>query len=213
MLAEAIAALDGEVSSTARGRAIAESIARAVGSLFRTEIGEPEDVRDRLRESAAALGAVLGELHAPEAAALLDDAGPLVARSLAILHPARAELDRELSRRAGDSDRGPLTAPVPRGSGAERRTSPRVRIEAEIGGHSRSHFFSGRAGDVSTGGLFVATSEPMPIGTDLTLGLVLPDGDHVVVDGTVSWVRGEGMGVRFGPLAPEVLEAIERHLG
>ncbi|MDQ3038126.1 MAG: PilZ domain-containing protein [Myxococcota bacterium] len=216
VLAEAIAALDGELASTRRSRGVAESIARAVGSLFRTELGEPEDVRDRLRESAAALGRVLEDLHAPDAASLLDEAGPLVARSLAILHPARAELDRELARQS-DAEPRPAMIAAPRGSGSERRSSPRVRIEAEVGGHSGSHFFSGRAGDVSSGGLFVATSDPLAIGTELTLGLVLADGDHVVVDGIVSWVRGphaglEGMGIRFAELAPDVRDAIARQL-
>lgn len=239
VLAEAVAALDGDAARgespmppralEARARAIAEAIARAVAGLYRCEIGEPEAVRDRLRESAAALGAVLQDLHAPGLDPLLDVAGPLVARSLAILHPARAELDRELTRSSSPPPLTPLasasppTAPVGAlaaersRDASDRRAQPRVRLDAEVGAHTRSHFFTGRAGDLSTGGLFVATARPLPVGTELTLGLVLPDGAQVVVEGTVSWVRGpdagaEGMGVRFGVLDPEIRAALERNL-
>lgn len=98
VLAEAIAELDTEVASTEIGRSLAESVASAVAALYGAEIGEPEAVRDRLADAARVLGTVLERLHGPSTADLLDRAGPLVARALAVLHPARAELTRELER-------------------------------------------------------------------------------------------------------------------
>ncbi|UJR81607.1 Signal recognition particle receptor protein FtsY [Sandaracinus amylolyticus] len=223
MLAEAIAVLDAEVASTELGRAIAARVTVAVAALYRAEIGEPEAVRDRLVDAATVLGDALAALHAPGATALLDRAGPLVARSLAILHPARAELERalrEVPPSATPPSNAPeaLTAPVPRGLPRdERRNAPRVRIEGAIGAQSGATFVAGEASDLSTGGLFVATGDPLPIGTELTLGLLLPDGHRVVVDAVVSWVRGphdgraEGMGVRFLRVSREDAAAIARH--
>ncbi|AKF05793.1 TIGR02266 family protein [Sandaracinus amylolyticus] len=219
VLAEAIALLDAEVASTELGRAIAQRVTVAVAALYRAEIGEPEAVRDRLVDAATVLGDALGALHAPGATTLLDRAGPLVARSLATIHPARAELERAL-REVPPSQTPPSAAPSSRAGSSdakERRTAPRVRIEGAIGAQSGATFVAGEASDLSTGGLFVATGDPLPIGTELTLGLLLPDGHRVVVDAVVSWVRGphdgraEGMGVRFLRVSREDAAAISRH--
>ena len=91
------------------------------------------------------------------------------------------------------------------------------RIESALGVQSGARFLAGEASDLSTGGLFVATSDPLPLGTELTLGLLLPDGHRVVVDAVVSWARGphsggaEGMGVRFVRVSRDDAAAIARH--
>lgn len=217
LLADAIPMLDRAGADIARARSVSDPLADAIALLYRAEIGEPEDVRDRLRDAAILLGHVLEILNASEPELGLDVVGPFVARSLAIVHPIRIELEAELSREASLSEPGPKTYPAPRMPTNERRTAPRVRIDAEIGGHSRSHFFRGRAGDVSSGGLFVATTDPLAVGTELSVSLVLPSGAQVIVDGVVAWVRGpnagvEGMGIRFTSMGPAARAAIERFL-
>lgn len=223
LLADAIPMLEASGADIEQARGVLDPLANAIALLFRTEIGEPEDVRDRLREAAIVIGRVLEALNATDAESGLDVVGPFVARSLAILHPIRVELESELSRDVSVISAGPKTSPAPRFPGREqlptheRRSTPRVRINAEIGGHSHSHFFRGRVGDVSSGGIFVATTEPLAVGTDLTLSLVLPDGEQVIVDGTVAWVRGpnagvEGMGIRFTALGSGTRAALERFL-
>jgi uncharacterized protein (TIGR02266 family) len=224
LLADAIPMLETSGADVESAQDISDPLANAIALLFRTEIGEPEDVRDRLREATTAIGRVLEALNATDAESGLDVVGPFVARSLAILHPIRVELEAELSRDASLMSTGPKTSPAPRLPvherlpTHERRSAARVRIDAEIGGHSRSQFFRGRAGDVSSGGIFVATTQPLAVGTQLTVSLVLSNGDQVVVDGAVAWVRGpnagvEGMGIRFTSMSPAVRTALERFIG
>jgi len=103
--------------------------------------------------------------------------------------------------------RGSLVAivesrPTPVG---DRRSSPRVRIEVEVSYATESNFFVGLTGDVSEGGLFLATYRAIPIGAQLDLELWLPDG-KLEAHGVVRWVREAsegsppGVGVAFEPL-------------
>jgi uncharacterized protein (TIGR02266 family) len=110
-----------------------------------------------------------------------------------------------------------MPAAASRPDGAERRRAPRIPCEAEIGAHSKSHFLTGRTGDLSVGGMFVATADPLPVGTLVTLGVVLEGGHRAMIEAKVAWVRGphageEGMGVRFSALSDEDAAAIARHL-
>ena len=215
VLAEAIAILDADTSRSAIGADLALALSQIVGALYRAELGGPEDVRDRLREAAAMLGGVLEAMHRPDGRTSLERAGHLVARSLAILHPARTELERQL-KRAPQGPAGRAVVPAtPTARGSDRRTSRRVEVEAEVGAHSRSHFLTGTSSDLSSGGLFIATEKPLPMGAEITVGLVLPDGHRILADAVVAWVRGphagvEGMGVRFIGVAPADAAAIAR---
>lgn len=106
--------------------------------------------------------------------------------------------------------------------GAERRTAERLELSADIGLHSATQFFTGLSGDISRGGLFVATWAPLPLGTEVTVSFVLPGGHPITAPGVVTWLRdaqgegiGEGspgMGVRFIALSLDDRAAIERFL-
>jgi uncharacterized protein (TIGR02266 family) len=231
VLAEAVAMLDDARET----RALASGLSAAVASLFQAEIGEPEAVLHRLEHAAERLGRVLQALHEPPLADALDRAGPLVARTLAVLHPARVELARELASseesevsahpQRGESPAARSDSPLSRGAGEgavpaaiERRSGRRVRLEAAIGAQSGARFLPGELGDVSSGGVFVATSEPLPVGERVTVALVLPDAHRIVVEAVVSWVRGphvagEGMALRFVSLSAADAEAIARLAG
>lgn len=236
-LAEAIAVLDAEVAFDAVGRGLAAPLTAVIATLYRAEVGGPEDVRDRLREASVGVARVLQAMHEPEAAGALDRAGSLVARTLAILHPARAELESELARVSEEPGPARPTlepAEVPAGASiretavpapdpaevvpAERRSARRVPLETSVGVHAAAQFLGGRTGDLSTGGLFVGTPDPLPVGTLVTISVVLPDGHRVTVDATVTWVRGphagtEGMGVKITRVSDADARAIARHLG
>lgn len=78
--------------------------------------------------------------------------------------------------------------------------------------------------NISVGGVFVRTSNPLEPGSKLSLKITLPDaGKELEVDCEVTWVRKEeqkapegllpsGMGVKFLNLSPEGKERIEKIL-
>jgi uncharacterized protein (TIGR02266 family) len=89
----------------------------------------------------------------------------------------------------------------------DRRSAPRVRVEADITLASESQFFTGLTADLSGGGVFVATYRVLPLGCPVAMQLALPDGD-LLARGTVRWLRGAssdgapGLGIAFDGLDP-----------
>lgn len=96
----------------------------------------------------------------------------------------------------------------------ERRSATRHRIEAEVTLESESTLFTGLVRDVSLGGVFIATYQPLPIGTAVVLDLVLLDA-RIEVRGRVRWRRelceeaAPGMGIAFDDLGAEALSSLE----
>jgi uncharacterized protein (TIGR02266 family) len=108
------------------------------------------------------------------------------------------------------------TAMVDDLDGENRRGSDRSLIEAEVSVASDSQFFTGIAGNVSTGGLFVATYRALPVGGRVAMQIALPEGD-VLATGTVRWIRdassgaSPGLGIAFdGAIGDDDIERIER---
>jgi uncharacterized protein (TIGR02266 family) len=101
---------------------------------------------------------------------------------------------------------------------AERRTSPRVDLELEVGFESEHNFYTGLTQDISTGGLFVATHRLRPVGERIIVKFTLPGtGSPIEVETEVRWVREarsfrtdapDGMGLKFLNLGPKAKEAI-----
>jgi uncharacterized protein (TIGR02266 family) len=166
----------------------------------------------------------------------LEVAATSIARTLALLYPI---LQHSLRQRRARLPVGGLShsqehelramagfprAPTPTGrsqrpsgfAGSDRRahTDKRVFVEVEIGLSSESHIYTGLSLDVSTGGVFVATYEPAPPGTSVSLYFVLPDGHVVNAQGVARWTRAAsgdappGMGVAFVTISSESLEHI-----
>lgn len=103
----------------------------------------------------------------------------------------------------------------------QKRRARRINLSADIGLHSDTNFFSGFAGDISAGGIFVATYNVLPIGTEITISFVLPGGHQVTVAGRVRWVREHedkehdttpGMGIQFVKLSEADRKAIVRFM-
>lgn len=98
----------------------------------------------------------------------------------------------------------------------ERRTHPRMPVQADVSLYSDTNFWSGFTEDVSEGGLFVASWELHPIGTQVDVALELPTGHEIKTRGEVRWIREAtddgprpGMGIRFLALDAADLRAIQ----
>ncbi|MDP1822043.1 MAG: TIGR02266 family protein [Archangium sp.] len=101
------------------------------------------------------------------------------------------------------------------------RTSPRVKMQAAVDFTSDNNFFNGFSANISDGGLFVATVNLLPLGTEVDLSFSLPSGERIEARGVVQWVREvndklpdafPGMGVQFAQLNPTAQSAISQFL-
>jgi molecular chaperone DnaK len=90
----------------------------------------------------------------------------------------------------------------------------RIKFKSE----SVDHFIARYGADVSPGGIFIRTRDPLGVGTSLRFEFSLADGHSLLAGhGTVVWVREPdstragvvpGMGVRFDKLTPESQNAL-----
>ncbi|MBW2702391.1 MAG: TIGR02266 family protein [Deltaproteobacteria bacterium] len=90
------------------------------------------------------------------------------------------------------------------------RSSPRANVVVDVAMHSDNNFFMGLTENLSEGGLFLATYDDIPLGTELALSLNLPEHRTIQTRGVVCWVReytqytkdlAPGVGLRFLDLA------------
>ena len=109
----------------------------------------------------------------------------------------------------------------PAPAGAERRKAPRAFLETEITFESAANFYTGFTEDISEGGLFLATYDLHPMGTEIEIEFTLPTGHIVRTTGIVRWVRDPrdeapdappGMGLQFRDLLPEDQTAIHEFI-
>jgi uncharacterized protein (TIGR02266 family) len=99
----------------------------------------------------------------------------------------------------------------------QRRNGQRFQVELELTLQSESTIWIGHAENVSDGGVFVATKELKPIGTEVELTLKLPGTLLPVWTlGVVCWIRETsgradaplGMGIQFRLIADDALKRI-----
>src|SRR5258708_7100642 len=99
------------------------------------------------------------------------------------------------------------------GAGGASKSSDRQRIErdVEVGFEGDSNFFIGFYDVLSDGGLFIATYQPLPVGTEFALSFDLPYHRGIQCRAIVVWLRAlreetayakPGMGVHLEALAP-----------
>jgi uncharacterized protein (TIGR02266 family) len=96
----------------------------------------------------------------------------------------------------------------------ERRAATRLPIEIDVDLEGAAHRFRSSTANLSTGGMFVVTHRDIPVGTQVMLSFVLPNGAALEVIGTVRWRRDKdndgvaGLGVGFFCLEPEAKRSI-----
>jgi hypothetical protein len=96
-----------------------------------------------------------------------------------------------------------------------------TRVEVNVSLVSEHNFYVGQTRRMDSGGVFIATALPPPVGTRLSVRLGLADGRKLDLDGEVAFVREKsatigrqptGCGVRLLSLPGWAIDAIERFI-
>ena len=130
--------------------------------------------------------------------------------------PEAMPLTERIERRVpppADPPPQPETAPADEPPFASTRTREHQRIDmkTEVTFESETNFYVGWSGDLSAGGIFIATHELMDKGSQIRLRFQLPNGRKVEASGEVMWIKEfnmlhpdqtPGMGVRFLDIDP-----------
>ncbi len=97
------------------------------------------------------------------------------------------------------------------------RKFERVALALEVEYRNAAAFLISYSTNLSKGGMFVETEEPLPVGTEVALRFAIPGEPHIDVIGIVAWVQAwktqqqpRGMGIRFDQLEEQHGEAIDR---
>jgi len=236
-LGKALQALQQDPNIPPDVMAVAQNIAQAVGALFEAEKASSE------LDGKSCVKSALGSLS--QTLALLQDvrsqhqgislATEVIAQSMSALYPlttvpsmqppvsaaakaiaSQPAPPQPLTPAAGPTG-GPagstLSSPPP----APTQTGPREKVEANIGATTESNFFVGFSGEISQGGVFLATYEVLAPGTGVDVLVTLPGNFEFRTHGWVRFVRDPfdlsqegsepGMGIQF-----EKLDAHSREL-
>ena len=98
----------------------------------------------------------------------------------------------------------------------ESRSFPRFPVHLQVRYQSGAELAQSFIESLSTGGVFIRTSQPLPIGTDLVMDITI-DGDGseaqpIRITGRVVWERlvgrEDGMGVSFTEPPPDRLKKL-----
>lgn len=188
-------------------RATREAAVRARRELNGSVRGQLATVKVALQKLASQLVADEKTVSASQARAKAAPPAPVAAA------PAPPGL-----RAAPHAPEVPAAAPSAR---KPQRSSARVKMQAAVDFTSDNNFFAGFSANISDGGLFVATVNLLPLGTEVDLSFSLPSGERIEARGVVQWVREvndqlpdafPGMGVQFAQLQPAAQNAITQFL-
>ncbi|MEO6951863.1 MAG: TIGR02266 family protein [Polyangia bacterium] len=104
----------------------------------------------------------------------------------------------------------------------ESRKVARAPLAVEVTLTSENNFFAGITDNVSTGGIFVATYTPPPMGSEVELTLQLETQNPLHLRGKVCWIRTvdtesefapAGCGIQWTNLTPEAQKIISAFVG
>ncbi len=107
------------------------------------------------------------------------------------------------------------------GSGRVRSNKKCAYLEASLHDQQGGHLYTGFAGDIDSGGVFVPTYDVRPVSTPVAIRICFGDDDSISAGGVVEWVREHnpvvpemvpGMGVRLTSLDMAGRMRIEVHL-
>ncbi len=98
----------------------------------------------------------------------------------------------------------------------EKRQHNRNDKEVKTEVHTEEGMTFSTSRDMSNGGIFISTPEPMKIGTELELSLTIPGEDSINIKGIVRWIREDetegkkaGMGIEFSDISSDDLNKLK----
>ncbi len=235
LLGTALEALQKDPKIPKEVLAVAENLAGAVGALFEAEKAKSDlDGKSSVKHAMGSLSQTMALLQDVKS----DHEGILIAtKALATvmskLYPLATVPTMRPSAPAPHASptqvaNAPTVQAAP--SAAQRaaaaqaakpavRSGPREKLEANVGATTESNFFVGFSGEISEGGVFIATYATFPIGTPVEVLVTLPGGYESTILGTVRFVRDPmdmdsepGIGVRFESLTPQQRELALRFI-
>ncbi len=98
----------------------------------------------------------------------------------------------------------------------DKRKNKRVKkvLKSEV--HSDEAMTFSSSVDISKGGIFISTPEPIGSGSEINLSIQVPGGKVIDIKGIVKWVRNDdkegeraGMGIEFTDVNPDIDGIIE----
>ena len=233
-LGQALEALQSDSNIPQDVLTVAQNCAQAVGALF-----DAENAKDETSGKAAVRNA-LGSLS--QTLALLQDvrsqhsgisiATEAIAKVMSQLFPLTAQPSKAPAASPEATAKGAFSIPpAARVPGDAPRTSlrpapapyngPRANMEANIGATTASNFFVGFSGEISEGGVFIATYNILDRDAPVAVLITLPGGFETTINGRVRWSRDPlnfddeaepGVGVQFETLQNDTRELILRFI-
>ena len=221
VLGEALGALQADPNIPQDVLSVAGNIAQAIGALFEAEKASSDlDGKASVKHALGSLSqtmALLQDVSSQHEG--IDTATKALARVMQTLYPL-AQAPTMRPPQASVPPRG-VPSQAPAASAPPRSIAPgeREQVEANIGATTESNFFVGFSGEISEGGVFVATYLTAPRGTKVDVLVTLPGGFEKRIPGTVRFVRDPmdmesepGLGVGFDRLDKEARELILRFI-
>jgi uncharacterized protein (TIGR02266 family) len=99
----------------------------------------------------------------------------------------------------------------------EKRKFERTKVDAKSEVHYDEGMTFSKSTDMSNGGIFISTPEPLSEGSEVSLSLQIPGEESVDIKGVVRWVREgdddkvkSGMGIEFVDISDNDLENIKK---
>ena len=98
----------------------------------------------------------------------------------------------------------------------EHRKAPRInkRVKSEI--RAGEHMSLSSSVDLSSGGIYISTPEPLSNGSNVKLTIIIPGNGELEIDGIVKWACSDesgkgraGMGIEFVNVNSEVSHKLE----
>ena len=231
LLGAALEALQKNPNIPKEVLAVAQNLAGAVGALFEAEKASSDvDGKSSVKHAMGSLSQTMALLQDVKS----DHEGILVAtRALAQVMSKLYPLATAPTLRPSTS--GPHVSPAqvanaptvaaakpvaaPKPAPAKPFIGKREKLEANVGATTESNFYVGFSGEISEGGVFIATYATVPLGTPVEVLVTLPGGYESTITGTVRFVRDPmnmdsepGVGVGFEGLTQEQRELALRFI-